>query len=137
MQFRCNRCRFNPWFEKFSGGGHGDPPQYSCLKNPMDKGDWEAVVYRVTQNQTWLKRLSTCLYIYILQRAILGSASLTLSILMLAICNDTWPKRLWIEVYECCFMNECPMWFWMTNKVNHLFNSLKSLLWLKLSWTLS
>ena len=25
------------------GGGHGNPLQYSCLKNPMDRGDWKAI----------------------------------------------------------------------------------------------
>ena len=24
------------------GGGHGCPLQYSCLKNPMDRGSWQA-----------------------------------------------------------------------------------------------
>ena len=24
--------------ERLSGGGHGNPPQYSCLENPMDRG---------------------------------------------------------------------------------------------------
>ena len=31
---------------------------YSCLENPMDKGAWQAVVHRVMQSQTQLKRLS-------------------------------------------------------------------------------
>ena len=26
------------------GGGHGNPLQYSCLENPMDRGAWQAVV---------------------------------------------------------------------------------------------
>ena len=30
------------------GGGHGNPLQYSCLENPMDKGAWWATVYRAT-----------------------------------------------------------------------------------------
>ena len=47
------------------GGGHGNPFQYSCLENPMDKGDWQAIVHRVTKNQTQLKRLSTHTYIHI------------------------------------------------------------------------
>ena len=34
------------------------PLQYSCLENPMDRGDWEATVHRVTKSKTWLKRLS-------------------------------------------------------------------------------
>ena len=27
------------------GGGHGDPLQYSCLENPMDRGAWQATVH--------------------------------------------------------------------------------------------
>ena len=41
------------------GGGHGDPLQYSCLENPLDRGAWRATVHRVTQSWTRLKRLST------------------------------------------------------------------------------
>ena len=36
------------------GEGNGNPFQYSCLENPMDKGDWWATVLRVTENQTQL-----------------------------------------------------------------------------------
>ena len=39
-------------------GGHGNPLQYSCLENPMDRGAWWATVHRVTKSQTRLKRLS-------------------------------------------------------------------------------
>ena len=35
--------------------GHGNPLQYSCLENPMDRGAWRATVHRVTKNQTGLK----------------------------------------------------------------------------------
>ena len=31
------------------GGGHGNPLQYSCLKNPMDRGAWWATVHRVAK----------------------------------------------------------------------------------------
>ena len=41
------------------GGGHGNPLQYSCLENPMDRGPWLAIVLGVTKSQTRLKRLST------------------------------------------------------------------------------
>ena len=41
------------------GGGHGNPFQYACLDNPMDRGAWKAVVHRVTESWTQLKRLST------------------------------------------------------------------------------
>ena len=31
------------------GEGHGNPFQYSCLQNPMDRGDWRATVHRVAE----------------------------------------------------------------------------------------
>ena len=37
------------------GGGHGNPLQYSCLENHMDKGDWQAIVHGVAKSQTRLK----------------------------------------------------------------------------------
>ena len=32
-----------------AGGGNGNPLQYSCLENPMDRGDWRATVHRVAR----------------------------------------------------------------------------------------
>ena len=37
------------------GGGHGNPLQYSCLKNPMDRRAWWATVPGVTKSWTRLK----------------------------------------------------------------------------------
>ena len=31
------------------GGGHGNPPQYSCLENPMNRGAWRANVHGVAK----------------------------------------------------------------------------------------
>ena len=41
-----------------SGGGHGNPLQYSCLENPMDRGARWATVHRVAKSQTQLKQCS-------------------------------------------------------------------------------
>ena len=41
------------------GGGHGNPLQYSCLENPMDRGLWKAMVHGVAESQRRLKWLST------------------------------------------------------------------------------
>ena len=41
------------------GGGHGNPLQYSCLENPMDRGAWQATVHGVAKSQTRLKWLCT------------------------------------------------------------------------------
>ena len=32
-----------------SGGGHGNPPQCSCLGNPMDRGAWQVTVHGVAK----------------------------------------------------------------------------------------
>ena len=40
------------------GEGNGNPLQYSCLVNPMDRGAWWARVLRVTKSQTQLKQLA-------------------------------------------------------------------------------
>ena len=71
------------------GEGNGNPLQYSCLENPVDRGAWWAAVYGVTQSQTRLKRLTSsssssmykhmCEYVYILG----------------------------VKVYVCIYMYEC------------------------------
>ena len=39
-----------------AGGGNGNPLQYSCLENPMDRGTWWVTVHGVTKSWTRLKR---------------------------------------------------------------------------------
>ena len=34
------------------GGGHGNPLQYSCLENPMDRGAWWAMVHGLKESDT-------------------------------------------------------------------------------------
>ena len=47
-----------PRLGRSPGEGHGNPLQYSCLENPMDRGDWSAAVHGVATSQAQLKRLS-------------------------------------------------------------------------------
>ena len=44
-----------PGSERSPGERHGDPLQYSCLENPIDKEAWQAIVHRVTKSWTQLK----------------------------------------------------------------------------------
>ena len=44
---------------KWNGEGNGNPLQYSCLENSMDRGAWWATVHGVTKSQTRLKRLTS------------------------------------------------------------------------------
>ena len=34
---------------RYPGGGNVNPPQYSCLENPMDRGAWQATVHGVAK----------------------------------------------------------------------------------------
>ena len=52
-----------PGLGRSPGAGHGNPLQYSCLENPMDRGAWRATVHRVAKSRTRLKRLSTAMCI--------------------------------------------------------------------------
>ena len=44
-----------PGSGRSSEGGHGNPLQYSCLENPMDRGAWKSAGHGVSQSQTPLK----------------------------------------------------------------------------------
>ena len=39
-----------PGLGRSPGDGHGNPLQYSCLRNPMDRGAWRAMVHRVARS---------------------------------------------------------------------------------------
>ena len=44
-----------PGLGRSLGGGHGNPLQYSCLENPMDRGAWQATVQKAVKIQTRLR----------------------------------------------------------------------------------
>ena len=41
-----------PGSGRYPGEAHGNPLQDSCLENPVGRGDWQAIVHRVTKSQT-------------------------------------------------------------------------------------
>ena len=44
-----------PGSGRSSGGGHGNPFQYSCMENPMERRAWRATVHGVTKSRTRLR----------------------------------------------------------------------------------
>ena len=48
-----------PGSGRYPEGEHGNPLQYSCLENPMDRRAWWATDHRVSKSQTWLTSPST------------------------------------------------------------------------------
>ena len=60
------RCRCNPWVGKIPWSGHGNPLQYSCLKNSMNRGAYWVTVHGVPKSQRWLNtHTHTHTYIHI------------------------------------------------------------------------
>ena len=58
MQVRLRACRSIPGLGRSPGEGNGNPLQYSCLENLIDRGAWQATVHRAGRdcsNLTWLK----------------------------------------------------------------------------------
>ena len=59
-----------PESRRAPGGGHGNLLQYSCLKNPMNRGDWQATIRGIAKSRTQLintftfKTFLTCLKIH-------------------------------------------------------------------------
>ena len=47
-----------PGLGRSPGGGHGNPLQYSCLEDPIDRGAWWATAHGITKGQTQLKQFS-------------------------------------------------------------------------------
>ena len=47
-----------PGWGRFPGGWHGNPLQYPCPENPMDRGAWQATIHGGSKSQTPLKWLS-------------------------------------------------------------------------------
>ena len=55
--YQCRRRTFDPLGQE--GGRHGNLLQYSCLRNPMDRGAWRAMVHEVAKSQTRLNNQTT------------------------------------------------------------------------------
>ena len=50
IHLQCKRPGFEPWVGKIPGEGNGNPLQYSCLGNPMDRGAWWATIHGVAKS---------------------------------------------------------------------------------------
>ena len=51
---QCKRSGSTSGLGRSPGIGNGNPLQYSCLENPMDRGAWWAAVHRLSKSQTQL-----------------------------------------------------------------------------------
>ena len=53
-----------PWLGRSPGEWNGNPLQYSCLENSMDRGTWQAIVHGVAESDT-TKQVSLSHYMFI------------------------------------------------------------------------
>ena len=75
-----------PGLGRFSRGGSGNPLQYSCLENPMDRGAWWATVRGVAKSRTQLSRhpiSNPCAMYDVLSHGLAGNIILMFLILFL------------------------------------------------------
>ena len=82
------------WLAIVIGEGNGNPLQYSCLENPMDRGAWWAAVYRVAQSRTRLKRLSSSSSSMVVLFLPFTRISIVSSIVTVSICIPTNSARV-------------------------------------------
>ena len=50
---------------RYPGGGHGNPLQYSCLKNLIDREVWLSMVHRLTELDTTEVTLHACTHLHL------------------------------------------------------------------------
>ena len=57
-----------PGSERSPGQGNGNPLQYSCLENPMDRGAWWTAVYGIAKSQTQLSDFTFTFHFHALEQ---------------------------------------------------------------------
>ena len=55
-------------YRKNDGEGNGTPLQYSCLENPMDRGDWKVAVHGVAEGWTRLSDFAFTFHFHALEK---------------------------------------------------------------------
>ena len=75
-----------PGSEKSPGGGNGNPFQYSCLENSMNKGVWQTIVHEVAKNQARLATEHT-------HKSITNPMAGCHSTDMVSVMGWTWPSH--------------------------------------------
>ena len=65
-----------------SGEGNGNPLQYSCLENPMDRGAWWAAVHGVTKSRTLLSDFTFTFHFHALEKEMATHSSVLVWIIL-------------------------------------------------------
>ena len=65
----------SPVFCFIFGEGTGDPLQYSCLENPVDRGAWQAAVHGVAKSRTRLSDFTFTFHFHALEKEMAAHSS--------------------------------------------------------------
>ena len=57
-----------PGLGRSPGGRNGNPLQYSCLENSMDRGAWQATVHGVAKSRTQLSDFTSTFHFHALEK---------------------------------------------------------------------
>ena len=101
---RCKRISFDPWVRKIRRRRNGNPLQYSCLENPMDKGAWQTTVHGVAKSDT-TELLTTHTHTYMVTD-ILSSWHTSPDSLVGRESNTTKKRKLLLSLTKIHFIRE-------------------------------
>ena len=112
-----------PGLERSPGGGNGNPLQYSCLGNLMDRGAWWAIVHGFTKESDTIKQLSTHILLFYFPITFNHLKSLylclvdifllwkrLLSVLFLFVSGQASFIFVWISKYFLCVLCSEVLW---------------------------
>ena len=71
----CALVQLQPLTASLRGEGNGNPLQYSCLENPMDRGAWWAAVHGVAESWTRLSDFTFPFHFHALEKEVATHSS--------------------------------------------------------------
>ena len=94
-----------PRLRRSPRGINGNPLQYSCLENPMDRGAWQASVYRVAQSKVQLKQLSmhACIHLGKKKVYIFEKENKLAEFISHCCCNKL-SQSLWLKITQVFYL---------------------------------
>ena len=87
------------------GGGNGNPLQYFCLENPMDRGAWWATAQGVVKESDMTEQLSTNIRAHYLSKIVIVHRVVHMSA---CVCIFLYIRNIWTQRFESPFHSADP-----------------------------
>ena len=96
------------------GGGHGNPLQYPCLKNPMGRGAWLQFIGSQRIRHEWSDLACTQLFASSFLQKLLRTWACNLPLMWWALWTEPFTCRiwccLWIDLFRMELSSQTPTW---------------------------